>query len=82
MITFEEYKIKSIELYNTLDLTALALRTVTKGNTGEMGMVSSEVRNSEAFKRTDAAYCKAFNALRLFNGSIPKEYKQRNRKYK
>ena len=81
MITFEEYKIKSVELYTTLDVTSAALRAVTEGHTGAMGLVSSEVRNSDAFKSTQAAHCKAFNAVRLLNGSIPKEYMRRNRKY-
>ena len=82
MITFEEYQIKSVELYTTLDVTSAALRAVTEGNMGAMGLVSTEVRNSTAFKYTKAAHCKAFNAVRLLNGSIPKEYMRRNRKYK
>tara|TARA_R110000744_G_scaffold56926_1_gene119918 strand:- start:68 stop:331 length:264 start_codon:yes stop_codon:yes gene_type:complete len=87
MITFEEYKLKAAELYNTLDATASALRTVTEDNIEatvkpSMGLVSSEVRNSAAFKDTKAAYLKAFDALRAFNGSVPPEYKRLNRKYK
>ena len=81
MITFEEYKLKAAELYNTLDVTSAALRAVTEGHTGAMGLVSREVRNSAAFKDTKEAHCKAYNAVRLLNGSIPKEYMRRNRKY-
>ena len=82
MITFEEYKLKAAELYNTLDVTSAALRAVTEGHTGAMGLVSSEVRNSAAFKDTKAAHCKAYSIVGLLNGSIPKEYMRLNRKYK
>ena len=82
MLTFEEYQIKSVELYTTLDSASEAFRAVTEGHMGAMGLMSTEVRDSEAFKSTKAAHCKAFNAVRLLNGSIPKEYMRRNRKYK
>jgi len=82
MITFEQYQTQVATLYTAMDTTAAALKELTEGNRGAMGLVSEEVRTSTAYRAAKAAYDTTFQQVRQFNKSIPAAYKNRNRKYK
>ena len=82
VITFEQYQTQVATLYTAMDTTAAALKELTEGNRGAMGLVSEETRTSEAYKAANSAHAIAFQAVRKFNQATPNEYKRRNRKYK
>ena len=81
MITFIEYQAKTETLYNDLDKASKMLATVSKGHRDTLGLLPVSLRISEPYKAAKLAYDIAFDNVRTFNVAMPKEYKQRNRRY-
>ena len=81
MITFKEYQTKTETLYNDLNKASKMLATVSQGHRDTLGLLPVSLRTSKPYKAAKLAYDIAFNNVRTFNGSMPKEYKQRNRRY-
>ena len=73
-ISFEEYQAQSLVLKEAVDRTSASLQVFPRGN---MGITPDDVRVSNEFRAAKRAYSIAFNTLRVFNGSIPKEYMKR-----
>jgi len=81
MITFKEYQTKTETLYNDLNKASKMLATVSQGHRDTLGLLPVSLRISKPYKAAKLAYDIAFNNVRTFNGAMPKEYKQRNRRY-
>lgn len=65
------------EFYNKMvDDANVILQNVIAGNRGEMGLVNDVVKNSDKYKEAKRNYNKAFQLLRQFNSTIPKNIKQ------
>jgi hypothetical protein len=73
-ISFEDYQAQSLVLKEAVDRTSAILQIFPRGN---MGITPDDVRLSDEFRAAKHNYSVAFNALRVFNGSIPKEYMKR-----
>jgi hypothetical protein len=81
MITFKEYQTKTETLYSNLDKASKMLAKISQNHRDTLGLIPVSIRISEPYKAAKLAYDIAFNNVRTFNGSMPKEYKQRNRRY-
>jgi hypothetical protein len=73
-ISFEDYQAQSLVLKEAVDRTSESLQVFPRGN---MGITPDDVRISDEFKAAKRDYSLAFNALRVFNGSMPKDYMKR-----
>jgi len=75
-MTFTEAKKISDELHASAQNAGDAVNRFPRGN---MGLVSDEVRSTDAYKAASQRYARAFQVLRKFNTYYVKAFKKERR---
>ena len=81
MITFDQYKEQREILSLRYSHASKVIMQLSIDHKGDMGLLNPDLLASAPYKAAKTILDKTFTDLRSFNGSMPEEYKKRNRRY-